>query len=98
MLGTRYDYSLNTSLDNISPHFVNAVIASEDHRYFEHGVTYKLVKFAQAGLLCVAARVGSLSASSPFSISSNADPMISSSRRPAGVAASGEPGAAAAKP
>lgn len=57
LLGTRYDYSLNTSLANISPHFVNAVVASEDHRFFEHGAAYKLAKFAEAGVLCAARKL-----------------------------------------
>lgn len=57
LLGTRYDYSLGTSIDNVSPHFINAVIASEDHRFFEHGVVYKLSKFAQAAVRCVWRRV-----------------------------------------
>ena len=39
LLGTRYRYSLNTRIENISEHFVNAVIASEDHRFFEHGIS-----------------------------------------------------------
>ncbi|MBT6274647.1 MAG: hypothetical protein HOI95_10995 [Chromatiales bacterium] len=53
LLGTRYDYSLNTSIDNVSSHFVNAIVASEDHRFYEHGSLYKLAKFAEAGILCV---------------------------------------------
>lgn len=57
LLGSRYDYSLNTSLDNISEHFVNAVVASEDHRYFEHGSAYKVAKFVQAGALCALRRL-----------------------------------------
>ena len=53
LLGNRYDYSLNTSLDNISKHFVHAVIASEDHRFYSHGTGYMVAKFAQAGAICV---------------------------------------------
>ena len=53
LLGTRYDYSLNTRIENISPHFINAVIASEDHRFYTHGITYKVAKFAQAGVICL---------------------------------------------
>jgi len=52
LLGTRYDFSLNTGLENVSRHLVNAVIASEDHRFYEHGVIYKLSKFIQAGARC----------------------------------------------
>jgi penicillin-binding protein 1A len=52
LLGTRYDFSLNTRLENISKHLVSAVIASEDHRFYEHGVLYKLSKFIQAGARC----------------------------------------------
>ncbi|MEM7407642.1 MAG: transglycosylase domain-containing protein [Pseudomonadota bacterium] len=57
LLGNRYDYSLNTSLDNISEHFINAVIASEDHRFFEHSPDYMIAKFIQAGLFCVARKL-----------------------------------------
>ena len=57
LLGSRFDYSLNTKLENVSPHFVNAVVASEDHRFFEHGSFYKLAKFAEAGVLCAARKV-----------------------------------------
>ncbi len=57
LLGSRFDYSLNTKLENVSPHFVNAVVASEDHRFFEHGAFYKLAKFAEAGVLCAARKV-----------------------------------------
>ncbi|MGB7182721.1 MAG: transglycosylase domain-containing protein, partial [Burkholderiaceae bacterium] len=53
LLGTRYDYSLNTGIENVSQHFIDAVIASEDHRFLEHGVIYKLSKFGQAALRCV---------------------------------------------
>ena len=52
LLGNRYDYSLNTSLDNISKHFIGAVIASEDHRFYSHGPGYMVAKFTQAGLIC----------------------------------------------
>lgn len=52
LFGNRYDYSLNISLDNISKHFQNAVIASEDHRFYDHGISYILAKFTQAGFLC----------------------------------------------
>ena len=65
LLGTRYDYSLNIGLQNISPHFVDAVVASEDHRFYEHGVAYKLIKFAQAGVLCVANKLKALSSARP---------------------------------
>ncbi len=60
LLGNRYDYSLNTSLDNISPFFVNAIIASEDHRFFEHGVAYKVGKFLEAGLACIVRKLNVL--------------------------------------
>ncbi|MGK0172455.1 MAG: penicillin-binding protein 1A [Gammaproteobacteria bacterium] len=53
LLGTRYDFSLNTRIANVSPHFLHAVVASEDHRFFKHGVTYKVTKFLQAGVVCV---------------------------------------------
>ncbi|NKC15136.1 MAG: hypothetical protein GKR94_23975 [Gammaproteobacteria bacterium] len=69
LLGTRYDYSLNTSLANISPHFVNAVIASEDHRFYEHGVFYKLAKFTEAGLLCALRKLNVFSSARVFSSS-----------------------------
>jgi len=57
LLGNRYDYSLNTGLDNISEHFVNAVIASEDRRFRSHGPVYIAAKFVQAGLFCVARKL-----------------------------------------
>lgn len=57
LLGTRYDYSLNTSLGNIASDLVNAVVASEDHRFFEHGASYKLAKFAEAGVLCALRKI-----------------------------------------
>ncbi len=60
LLGNRYDYSLNTRLGNVSPHFVNAIIASEDHRFFEHGVVYKIGKFLEAGLACVVRKLNLL--------------------------------------
>jgi penicillin-binding protein 1A len=53
LLGSRFDYSLNSSLDNVSPHFVHAIIASEDHRFYEHGAPYKISKFFQAGARCI---------------------------------------------
>jgi len=65
LLGNRYDYSLNTRLSNVSKHFINAVIASEDHRYFEHGVAYKVAKFAQAGVLCVIRKMDPLAKARP---------------------------------
>lgn len=56
LVGNRFDYSLNTSLENVSPHFVNAVIASEDRRFrepeFPYRVAYMLGKFAQAAIGC----------------------------------------------
>ena len=57
LLGNRYDYSLNTSLDNVSKHFINAVIASEDRRFRDHGPSYIVAKFIQAGLFCVARKL-----------------------------------------
>lgn len=61
LFGNRYDYSLNTSLENISEEFQHAVIASEDHRFFDHGTPYILAKFAQAGILCAAKKINPLS-------------------------------------
>lgn len=52
LLGTRFDYSLNSRMGNVSPHFVHAVLASEDHRFFDHGPGYKIAKFVQAGVVC----------------------------------------------
>ena len=60
LVGNRFDYSLNTSLENVSPHFVNAVIASEDRGFRQPGlayrVTYMIGKFAQAAVTCYAVR------------------------------------------
>ena len=57
LIGNRYDYSLNTSLENVSEHFLNAVVASEDHRFFSHGPGYMVAKFVQAGALCAARKL-----------------------------------------
>ena len=60
LVGNRFDYSLNTSLENISPHFVNAVIASEDRHFrepvFAIRVAYMLAKFAKAAIDCYVLR------------------------------------------
>lgn len=60
LVGNRFDYSLNTSLENVSPHFLNAVIASEDRRFrepeFSYRLAYMLGKFAQAAITCFAIR------------------------------------------
>jgi membrane peptidoglycan carboxypeptidase len=61
LFGNRYDYSMNTSLQNISEDFQHAVLASEDHRFYEHGSPYILAKFAQAGVLCVLKKINPLS-------------------------------------
>ena len=60
LVGNRFDYSLNTSLENVSPHFLNAVIASEDRRFrepeFSYRLAYMLGKFVQAAITCFAIR------------------------------------------
>ncbi|WP_153306533.1 transglycosylase domain-containing protein [Desulfogranum japonicum] len=61
LFGNRYDYSLNTSLENISEDFQHAVVASEDHRFYDHGASYILAKFTQAGLYCAASKLSPLS-------------------------------------
>ncbi|MCP3889471.1 MAG: hypothetical protein GY702_11465 [Desulfobulbaceae bacterium] len=61
LFGNRYDYSMNTSLENISEAFQYAVLASEDHRFYDHGAPYIVAKFAQAGLLCAAKKLNPLS-------------------------------------
>ncbi len=63
LLGTRYDYSLNTRLDSVSEHFLNAVVASEDHRFYSHGAGYKIAKFVQAGVMCVFVKANPLASS-----------------------------------
>lgn len=56
LVGNRFDYSLNTSLENVSPHFINAVIVSEDRHFGEPAlavrVGYMLAKFAKAAIDC----------------------------------------------
>ena len=68
-VGNRFDYSLNVSLDNVSAHFVNAAIASEDHRLrelsFGSRVTYIVGKFAQAFFRCALIRATSNGARCP---------------------------------
>lgn len=61
LFGNRYDYSMNTSLENISEDFQHAVLASEDHRFYQHGAPYILAKFAQAGLKCAVKKINPLS-------------------------------------
>lgn len=61
LFGNRYDYSLNISLENISEDFQRAVIASEDHRFYDHGSPYILAKFAQAGFLCAVKKINPFS-------------------------------------
>ncbi|MDE0457875.1 MAG: transglycosylase domain-containing protein, partial [Chromatiales bacterium] len=60
LVGNRFDYSLNTSLENVSPHFINAVIASEDRHFrepvFAIRVGYMLAKFAKAAIDCYVLR------------------------------------------
>ena len=60
LVGNRFDYSLNTSLKNVSPHFLNAVIASEDRRFHQPGFAYRVAymmgKFAQAAVTCYVIR------------------------------------------
>ncbi len=60
LVGNRFDYSLNTSLENVSPHFLNAVIASEDRHFrepkFGYRLAYMLGKFAQAAITCFVIR------------------------------------------
>lgn len=63
LIGNRYDYSLNTSLENVSEHFLNAVVASEDHRFYSHGPGYMMAKFVQAGALCAARKLNVFAAS-----------------------------------
>ena len=69
LVGNEFDYSLNMRLKNVSKHFVNAVIASEDHRLrersFVHRVTYMLGKFVQAFIGCAVIRATSSSAGCP---------------------------------
>jgi len=61
LFGNRYDYSMNTSLENISMDFQHAVIASEDHRFYDHGAPYILAKFAQASVLCAMNKINPFS-------------------------------------
>lgn len=61
LFGNRYDYSLNISRENIAEAFQQAVIASEDHRFYEHSAPYILAKFAQAGAMCAASKLNPLS-------------------------------------
>ena len=60
LVGNRFDYSLNTSLENVSPHFIDAIIASEDRHFLEPEfalrVGYMLGKFTQATIYCFAIR------------------------------------------
>ena len=60
LVGNRFDYSLNTSLENVSPHFINAIIASEDRHFrepeFALRIAYMLGKFTQATIYCFAIR------------------------------------------
>jgi penicillin-binding protein 1A len=50
--GSEFEYGFQTQLENISPHFLHAAIASEDWRFYQHGVPYKAAKFLQATLQC----------------------------------------------
>lgn len=59
LVGNRFDYSLNVRLENVSSHFINAVIASEDHRFRERGskrFSYIVGKFFLAGAKCLVSR------------------------------------------
>ena len=68
LTGNRFDYGIGTSLDNISKHFRHAVIASEDHRFYDTGfarIGYILSKAAQAALMCVGYKIKSRSVRCP---------------------------------
>ena len=61
LVGNRFDYSLNTSLENVSQDFVHAVIASEDRHFHRSGsfrIGQMLVMFAEAAVNCATVRLG----------------------------------------
>ena len=53
LVGSEFEYGLDIQLKNISPHFIQAAILTEDHRFYNHGWIYKVFKFFQAAFKCI---------------------------------------------
>lgn len=52
-----FEYGINTRLENMPKHLLDALVASEDHRFYQRGSLYMVAKFIEAGSHCLLRKV-----------------------------------------
>lgn len=52
-----FEYGLNTSFESIPTHLLDAIVASEDHRFYQRSPFYMVGKFIEAGSRCLTGKV-----------------------------------------
>jgi len=57
LTGNAEEYSVNVSLENISDHLKDAIVANEDRRFYERGSLYMIGKAVQAIFKCLSQRL-----------------------------------------